>query len=89
MAPQCGPQAPWFRCRVSASTARPRTGVNGTLFHWRRIQSWALGAPDHVVLLIMKLDDHFEILDIYELLKSKAGVSRKPCSIALAAAATN
>ena len=84
--------------RLGADAERPpqpRTGASGALLHWRRglvgaMQSWAVGALDFVVLLTMKLIDHFNISqEIYELLKRKEGVPRKPRSIARAAAATN
>ena len=55
--PECGVQA------------RPlRSGEEGAMHHWRHglvgaVQSWADGSLDHVVTLILKLVDHFQIAD--------------------------
>lgn len=72
----------------AAQPPMPRTGASGALEHWRRglvgaFQSWAVGSLDYVIMLVMKIIDHFKIgKDIHELLKPwKQGV----CSAALAA----
>jgi len=51
---------------VSADeNARPRTGVDGFLQHWRRgltgaVQSWARGCKAHVVYMVLMLSDRRE-----------------------------
>ena len=70
----------------------PRTGSSGALEHWRRgligaVQSWANGSLDNVILLIVKLMDHFNIWEqLYEILVERKQGVLAPAAAALLAA---
>ena len=72
--------------------SRPRTGSSGALEHWRRgligaVQSWANGALDNVIWLIVKLMDHFNIWEqVYEILVERKQGVLAPAAAALLAA---
>ena len=71
---------------------KPRTGELGALEHWRRgligaVQSWAAGSIENAILLLVRLIDHFNVVNqIFDILNARrTGVCvQQPCCAALA-----